>query len=265
MRTPFVMALLLAWAALLAPIGAYADPIAFELAVDGEYLTVTQRGDGIAFYPQVYFLDAHGNWVALSASPRISQLDKDEAMRFDWRPASNANPSGVLQVRYFDRAGSGFGQLGFLTDWPGLTAPFQTRIENGRLRIEHVGNDVSTTWVLWGARDDERNHRFGDALPPLPPVRLQWGNPSDSDSARPLHKAIGLPAAAGNISLLHELVSADGAMRYAVQHLPPAPEAAPPHHPIWIDSGKWAYAVSVLFLLIALGMIVRHRDVEGHL
>lgn len=250
MPKPCVIALLLVLAALLAPLSVRADPVTFESAVDGEFLTITQRGDGIAFHPQAYVLDANGEWQLLPASAPASQLTRDETMRYE-RPAAGAHPSGVLQVRYFDRNGFGFGQLVFPQAWPGLTLPFPIGLDGERLSIEGVANQVSNTWVLWTARDDERRSRFDATPPPAPPVFLSWSAPPGSDPGTLLIHAISLPSAPGNIVLLHELAAADGTATYAVQHLPPSADGPYSYRPGWLDASRSAYAAAVLFLCLA--------------
>lgn len=246
-RADVVFLNLFALAFFLVSFCATADTIFFDLKEDGKSITMTQRGDGTAFYPHVFFLGAHGDWQVLAAPPSISQLAKGDSMRMDWRPASNIHPSRALQIRYFDRAGASFGQLTFLANWPGLNTPFATRRESERLLLEATGNEVSSTWVLWAADEDERpSPNFNNPTrSPLPPLHLQWNGSSGNSRS--------LSYGAGQIVLLHELSA--GTKRYATQYLPAMPVASSPFRPAWLDFGERYYAAA-LFALIAFGVYV---------
>lgn len=241
----------LAMAIALLPLLARAT-VVFDVSADERSLTITQRGDDTAYFPQAYFLDANGGWQHLTAARRHSQLAKDEAARYEHRPVSVENPSGVLQIRYFDRAGFGFGQLAFTAQWPGLTMPFQTQVDHERLGIKGLANDVVATWVLWTARDDARHDRFDLPRPPAPALGLSWGERRDRDAGVVMGHEVVLPPSPGNVVLLHEREPAEGVPTFAVQQLPPLPDAPYPYRPTWLESSRWHYAMAIFFLGLAL-------------
>ena len=147
---------LLLCACLLAAPAVHAGGIAFDLSLTGPVLSLVQRGDSTAFYPQAFRLAADGQWLALTPLEAPAELRPGATTRFAWGdapPAERQTPLERLQpvmIRFFDQAGVYFGQISFFHGAPPAQAPLPARYADGALEIARppAGHAVAATWVL---------------------------------------------------------------------------------------------------------------------
>lgn len=196
----------LLWAGLLMAHAAIAGGIAFDLSLTGRALSIVQRGDSTAYYPQAFRIGADGQWIKLAATDAQAELRPGATARFDWNDETPAGNQTALErtqpvmIRFFDQAGVYFGQISFFRGPPPATAPVAARYADGALEIRRpAGSPIIATWIL-AAREEgiapiRRAVSFDHAQPAAP--RIDW---SRTDTTARVDAGAGLPAAI----LVHE-------------------------------------------------------------
>lgn len=150
-----------ALAAALLAVPAQAGSISFHLSLTGDRLTVVNQGSDSAYYPAAYRLLNDGNWQELAPAP-----ESDHAMTmapgapriFIWPdPRPPAMLTGLeatrpVMMRFFDQAGTGFGQISFFNAPPGASEQQRVaaRYKDGQVRIK-PGKDFTprASWLIW--------------------------------------------------------------------------------------------------------------------
>jgi hypothetical protein len=141
---------------------AQAASIYFGMSLTGNTLTLTNQGDTTAFYPAVLHLLHDGRWEALALPAGLTQpAELLPGATLDWvwptaSPQQQAFPLEVFQpvmVRFFDSAGTGFGQISFFMQPPAAATLLEAHYDNGLMTLEPPpadGNDaIHATWLLW--------------------------------------------------------------------------------------------------------------------
>lgn len=141
---------------------AQAASIYFDMALTGNTLKLTNQGDSTAFYPAVLRLLHDGRWEALALPAGLTQpAELLPGATLDWVwPASSPQQEAFaleafrpVMVRFFDSAGTGFGQISFFTQPPAAATLLEAQYDNGLMTLEPPpadGSDViRATWLLW--------------------------------------------------------------------------------------------------------------------
>ena len=82
MMTSPLATLMFALSALLLPLSALAGSVSFQLSLTGPELTVTNKGNGSAYYPAVFSLHADGSWTQLTAINQPAELAPGAQAKF---------------------------------------------------------------------------------------------------------------------------------------------------------------------------------------
>jgi hypothetical protein len=191
---------------------AHAGSIFFNLSLNGNTLTLTNQGDSTAFYPAVLRLLPDGRWESLAPPAGIepsAELLPGATLDLNWptpSPEQQAFPLEIFRpymVRFFDQAGSSFGQISFFMQPPAATNLLQAHYDDGLLTLIPPGADgadvIHASWLLWpqeeGIEPLAAALAFEHSQPPA--QRIEW-----QSSMAPLHLNLGagLPTA----MLLHE-------------------------------------------------------------
>jgi hypothetical protein len=191
---------------------AQAGNISFGLSLNNDKLTLTHQGNATAFYPAVYRLQANGHWQRLAVAPgqgEANQLAPTASLDFIWgdtRPLNTLPPLEALRpimVRFFDQAGSGFGQMSFFNQPLLANEPLEGGYKHGLMTIAPPKSSsnppISATWVLWPQEDGISPLRYPVRFEHHQPDarRIEWRPGMDKVE---LNLGAGLPTA----FLLHE-------------------------------------------------------------
>lgn len=225
---------------------AVAGTVGFDISADDATLTLTEHGDETAFDPRVYVLELDGSWRELPRGSASSQLGNGQSARFDGRPLQRptAHPVRVVQVRFVDKAGVGFGQLATLGNWP--TAPALPQSWSDGWLVLTPAHAVATSWVL-SAPVQLTPPRSGE--PPPRAVHVDWAThgPAPRGETRiRLDLTHDCP-----VLLLHQTANR-GATSYAMQWATPTHNPAFPQRPFWLGVGGWWFVAAALTLGTAL-------------
>ena len=239
----------------IAPI-AFAGNIFFDLAIDGDRLSLTNRGDSSAYYPVVLRLTGDGRWQALPFLPGMSapaQVLRGEKIGFVWdaaTPLEKLSPLERLQpvmVRFFDQAGAGFGQISLFKPAPPAPAPLTVAYADGWLTVAPPANgNIHASWLLWPQEDGiaPLRHPVGNALKQPPARRIEWR--SGSEAAR-FYLGAGRPPA----MLLHET---DSGM--VLQNVSEGGSHSREQRAAWLDANIYFYCTALALALLALGAVL---------
>lgn len=241
---------LVALGALLLPLAAAGEGVSFQLTVDGSSLTVVNRGSTSAYYPQVFRLQENGRWGRLGASDTVAELAPGRTLLRPWpalRPIDQQSPLEQMQpvmVRFFDKAGVGFGQISLFSPPPDARVRSRTRYDGAMLQIGAPEGQpsVDATWVLWpreeGIAPLRSTVRFEHDPPPA--LRIDWRERGRAPFR--LETGAGQP----EVLLLHE--SSQG---YRLQLAPGGNLQGREQRAGWLDATPAFYAGSLLTLLCA--------------
>lgn len=182
-----VVARFFAWMLVAIGHAAQGGSISFDLSHGKEGLTITNKGDSIAYYPEVFVLDIDGQWRLLAGAPPVSQIAP--LKKASWRLAIERKSGDTIaslqptMVRFFDQAGVSFGQVAFFGQ-PDMSGSKGLEARYGPAGLELkppvVTEGIFATWVLAAHSDG-----IADVLGPgrsthRPPLarRIDWSQES---------------------------------------------------------------------------------------
>lgn len=238
-----------------------AGNIFFGLSLTGNRLTLSNQGNSTAFYPTVLRLLPDGRWQALPQATGIApqaELLPHSSLEFIFPPASQQQASFLLEpfhpvmVRFFDQAGSSFGQLSFFNQ-PTMSEPLaQTGYQHGWMNITPPvaanGNAVPASWLLWPQEEGIATLTTAlDFTHKQPPARrIVWAQ--EAGNLR-LNFGAGLPSA----MLLHE--TANGVH---LQNIGNGDTQGKQQRAAWLNAyGFFYYLAAGMFALVIL-LMLRH-------
>jgi hypothetical protein len=234
----------------------HAGNISFNLTIGGNKLTLINQGDSAAFDPVVLRLLDDGRWETLPLTPgsRAPAEFKPQAnLDLIWteRPAP---PSPVsletlrpVMVRFFDQAGTSFGQISFFNQPQPADANLMLDVSyvGGRLRIAPPKNpQLKASWLVWPQEEGIAALAHPLTIPAQPAaVRLQWGADSKEQF---LNLGKGMPVA----FLLHETPQG-----LRSQVVPTGRVPGREQRTAWLDRGDRFRSAAMVALLAGLGML----------
>lgn len=249
-------------ASLLFCVCAVASNISFDLSLTGTELTITNKGDGTAFYPAVFRMTADGRWEAmadLSPTPSAEFLAGGNIKR-SWpaQPGLDKGPAVLrlqpVMVRFFDQAGVGFGQISFFNQ--PKESDVAVKVDGfsfGKLVIHPpesgpANKRIHASWLLWPKEDGiepiKRPVRFEHIQPPA--IRIEW---TPETKTQYFDVGAGQPATI----LLHE--TDDG---ISIQRIPGGGLQGREQRSPWLNGANLFYGLAVALLLLAAGALVWH-------
>jgi hypothetical protein len=256
MMTAPLATLMLTVTALMFSQSALAGSMSFGLSVTGSELTLTNQGNGSAFYPAVFRMLSDGSWARLDASSAPAELAAGAHLQLTWpdtRPEEQMSELERMQpvmVRFFDQSGVGFGQIAFFDAPPAAKTVLKAGYVNGTLRIEpppDATSSIRASWVLWpqeeGIKPIRLPVRFAHRPPPA--LRIDWR--SQGKASFRLDTGAGQPA----VILLHETEQG-----YAQQYVPDGGLQGREQRAAWLDAAPQFYAASLIALVCAAGAMV---------
>lgn len=206
----FALQSFLAVVALIFALPASAGSVYFSLDRTGNNLVVTNMGNSSAFYPRVLRLNSNGQWETLPPKPgkgfpaELAATAKFEVL---WTepsgPASAASGTPLeatqpMMIRFFDQAGSGFGQISFFNQPASSATAIPSAYVDGKLKFSPDGA-IRNSWLLWAQEEGisplTKPVHFEHAQPPA--KQIDWQVQKD----QPLDLGAGQPSA----MLLHAM------------------------------------------------------------
>lgn len=178
---------LLSWLSILACLApcANAGSISFGLSLNGSKLTLTNQGNSTAFYPTVLNMLSDGHWEPLALPPGVAppaELLPGAQLDLVWSDARTAQSLSHFEflrpvmVRFYDQAGSGFGQISFFNQPPMSAELLDTGYVDGVMTINPPnnsngkrGNAIHASWLLWPQEEGIAPLHF--------PVRFEFKQP----------------------------------------------------------------------------------------
>lgn len=257
---------------LLLTLPAYAGNIFFGLSINGNTLALTNQGNSSAYYTSVLRLLPDGRWEPLPApagTTPAAELPPGAHIDFVWPTAASQQNFFSLDqfrpvmVRFFDQAGSGFGQISFFTQPPMASSDLsESRYVKGLMTIARPrgegGVEIGASWLLWPQEDGiaplGAPVSFAQKQPPA--RRIEWKPGMDQVQ---LNLGAGMPSA----MLLHEVGGG-----YVLQNLINGGVQGVQQRASWLDASvhfyNWAYAFFVLGAIALLwGLAGRWRRREA--
>lgn len=228
-----------------------AGNISFALSVSGNALILCNQGDSTAYYPSVLRLLADGRWEPLAfpsgvASP--AELLPAAKIELAWPNAvleqsqSRLEKLRPLMVRFYDQAGSGFGQISFLNPPPVISKPLIAGYIDGLMTIvPPSAGDMQATWLLWPQEDGigPLRHRLDFDVKQPPAQRIAW-------RAGIGKMAFDLGAGQPVAMLLHE--TGQGLL---LQNVAGGGLQGHQQRAAWLDAGYLFYATALALALLA--------------
>jgi len=241
---------------LLLSLPADAGSVSFELSLTGSKLTVTNKGNGSAYYPAAFRLLDGGNWERLAAGTAPAELAPGARLELNWpelRPLAQLSALEQTQpvmVRFFDEAGSGFGQISFFHRPPAAKSALRAGYVDGAFQLEPPDAvfSIKASWVLWPQEDGIsrilRPQGFEHRQPPA--QRIDW--------LRHGRLPFRLDTGAGQpeVTLLHETDQGG----YALQMVRGGGVQGREQRAAWLDATPKFYAASLIALAMAAGAAV---------
>jgi len=255
MMTSPLAKLMFALSALLLPLSALAGSVSFQLSLTAPELTVTNQGNGSAYYPAAFSLRTDGSWSQLAAIDQPAELAPGAHARFAWpelRPREQLPPLERMQpvmVRFFDQAGVGFGQISFFHAPPRAKTKLRAAYVAGVLQIEPPDAvfSIRASWVLWPQEDGIRPIRlplgFEHRQPPA--RRIDWLGQGKA----PVQVDTG--AGRPEVILLHETEQG-----YTQQLVPGGGLQGREQRAVWLNSTPKFYVASLIALALAAGLML---------
>jgi hypothetical protein len=250
-------------AALFIALPASAGSIFFGLATNGNTVTLTNQGNSTAFYPAIMYLLPDGRWESMNFASGVAQpaeLPPGEHVDFLW-PATPPQQAPfpldafrTVMVRFFDQAGSGFGQISFFNQPPVTSDLSQSGYHNGLMTIEppksESGVIIKDSWLLWPQEDGiEPLSAPVSFTPKQPPaIHIEWK--AAMDPLR-LNLGAGLPGAI----LLHDVGGAymqQGLINGGVQGIQ--------QRASWLDANRIFYGLAIAIALITAILMLWNLD-----
>lgn len=239
---------------------ALAGNISFNLTISGNKFTLVNQGDSPAFHPVVLRLLENGHWESLPPFPGSQppvEFKPQAKLDLLWseRPAASGPTSlealRPVMVRFFDQAGTGFGQLSFFTQPQpvGDDLTLEAGYTDGRLRLVPPKNPtLKASWLVWPQEEG-----IAALTAPLNPqqaqpdaIRIQW----DANSKEQLlDLGKGMPTA----FLLHETPQG-----LRSQVVPTGRAPGRQQRPGWLDRSDKFRNAAMIALLAGLAMLAWH-------
>lgn len=249
--------------ALLLALSAHAGNISFNLAINGDRLTLSNQGDSPAFNPSVLRLLDNGHWEVLPPAPGSpAPVEFKPQAKFELVWSARPAPPGPLSletlrpvmVRFSDQAGAGFGQISFFNQPQpaGKELLLEAGYVDGRLRIAAPKNAaIKATWVVWPQEEGIAALAAPvTAAQPQPDAgRIPWGADSEVKS---LDLGKGMPIA----FLLHETPQGLRSQVVPSGRIPGRQQRAG-----WLDLGAQLRNTAMLALLAGLVLLAGHLAV----
>jgi len=255
MMTSPLARLVFALTALLLPLSALAGSVSFQLSLTVPELTVTNQGNGSAYYPAVFRLLADGSWSQLAAVDKPAELAAGARMKLTWpelRPREQLPPLERMQpvmVRFFDQAGVGFGQISFFHTPPAAKTTLRASYAGGLLQVEAPDAvfSIAASWLLWpleeGIRPIHLPVRFEHRQPPA--QRIDWLR----QGREPIKLDTG--GAQPEAMLLHET-----GQGFVLQRVPNGGLQGREQRAVWLNATKTFYAAALIALALAAGFML---------
>lgn len=246
---------MLAVAMLLLSLSASAGSVSFELSLTGSNLTVTNKGNGSAYYPAAFRLLDGGRWERLAANATPAELAPGAKLELNWpelRPLAQLSALEQMQpvmVRFFDEAGAGFGQISFFHGPPAAKSALRAGYVDGAFQLEPPDAvfSIKASWILWpqenGIARILRPQGFEHSQPPA--LRIDW--------LRHGRLAYRLDTGAGQpeVTLLHETEQG-----YALQLVRGGGVQGREQRAAWLDAAPKFYLASLIALALAAAAMV---------
>ena len=240
---------------LLLSLPASAGSVSFELSLTGPQLTVTNKGNGSAYYPAAFRLLDGGKWERLAANGTPAELAPGARLELNWpelRPLAQLSALEQMQpvmVRFFDEAGAGFGQVSFFHHPPVAKSALRAGYVDGAFQIEPPEAVLSTkaSWVLWPQEDGIGKLGLPQSFEhSQPPARhIDW--------LRHGRLPFRLDTGAGQpeVMLLHETEQG-----YALQLVHGGGLQGREQRAAWLDAAPKFYFASLIVLALAAAAMV---------
>lgn len=239
---------------------ASAGSISFNLSITGDKLTLVNQGDTPAFEPVVLRLLDNGHWERLPPAPGTSapvEFKPQARMELRWteRPAP-ANPWSIetlrpVMVRFFDQAGTAFGQISFFNQPQPATSDLmlEAGYADGRLRIAPPKNPaLKASWLVWAQEDGiaALTKPLTVQQPQPDARRIQWGQDGKELN---LDLGKGMPIA----FLLHETPQG-----LRMQVVPAGRAPGRQQRAGWLDRADRFRSAAMIAVLAGLAMLAWH-------
>lgn len=245
--------------ALLLALSAHAGNISFNLAINGDRLTLSNQGDSPAFNPSVLRLLDNGHWEILQPAPGVKaplEFKPQAQYQLAWPPrpapasATSLETLRPVMVRFFDQAGADFGQISFFNQPQPASDDLmlEAGYVDGRLRIAPPKNpDIKASWLV--ASREEGIAGLTDALAPQSQpdaVRIEW---SASGEVRNFDLGRGMPVA----FLIHETAQGLRSQVVTSGRVPGRQQRAS-----WLDRSKQFSSAALAALLAGAALLTWH-------
>jgi len=237
-----------------------AGNIFFGMSIRGNTLTLTNQGNSTAFYPTMLRLQSDGQWVPLARAPGTPasvELLAGATTEFAWSDPRSGQEAFQLEklrpvmVRFYDQAGSGFGQISFFNEPQAAPETLDARYVHGKMTITPPEfPTIRASWLLWPQENGIDPLRFPLSLDiAQPPARrIEWRS-----GMEPVK--IDLGAGQPFAMLLHE--TGQGLM---IQNVADGGLQGRQQRAAWLDAGRWFYwaadAIAVLAILAFIALSV---------
>ena len=235
----------------MAPV-ARAGNIFFGMAINGNTLTLTNQGNSTAFYPAVLRILPDGQWAPLPFPPGSTsnaELLPGAKIDFVWEETAPGSQSPLealrpVMVRFYDQAGSGFGQISFFAQPQMAEESLDAGYHDGRMTITppKPGSAIHASWLLWPQEGGigPLHHRLDLTIKQPPARRIVW-HPGTGKVQFDL--GAGEPFA----MLVHE--TDHGLL---LQNLGDGGLQGREQRPGWLDAGRWFYGAAQIAAALAL-------------
>ncbi len=180
-----MLAALLALGAFCLASPANAGSVYFGMSREGDRLVLVNHGNSSAFHPAVLRLQDDGRWQQLPLAPGVRppvELLPGGRLEFLYSPQGSGrfDAASPLMVRFFDQAGSGFGQISYFNQPPPAPEPLQAAYIDGLMTLtpprDLKPGETRFSWLLWPEEDGiaplRSAVRFEHAQPPA--RRIEW-------------------------------------------------------------------------------------------
>jgi hypothetical protein len=241
---------------------AHAGNIFFGLSItdNTNTLTLTNQGNSIAYYPAVLRLMPDGQWISIppkSQSDHNTELSPGAHLDFVWATKQSKTSSHFpldafrpVMVRFFDQAGSGFGQISFFNQPLNSPDLSQSSYVDGLMTVSPPDNNtvgpISNSWLLWPQEEG--------IAPLFAPVTYQHKQPPakhiewrDGTGTLQFNLGAGLPMAI----LLHETPNG-----YMAQTVMSGGMQGTQQRAVWLNKADTFFKYAYAFYFLAFSLFV---------